>query len=35
MRFQQGAFVGEDRSLVRYLSYVRTFPVFDPAPLLD
>ncbi len=35
MRFQHGAFVGEDRSLVRYLGYVRSFPMFDPAPLLD
>jgi phenylpropionate dioxygenase-like ring-hydroxylating dioxygenase large terminal subunit len=35
MRFRQGAFVGEDRSLARYLGYVRSFPVFDPTMLLD
>jgi len=34
MHFQQGAFVAEDRSIVRYLGYVRDFPTFDPSPLL-
>jgi phenylpropionate dioxygenase-like ring-hydroxylating dioxygenase large terminal subunit len=30
MRFKQGALVSEDRSIVRYLSYVRAFPTNDP-----
>ena len=32
MQFKQGAFVGEDRSLVRYLRYVRELPTNDPTP---
>jgi phenylpropionate dioxygenase-like ring-hydroxylating dioxygenase large terminal subunit len=35
MRFQQGAFVAEDRSISRYLRYVRRFPTNDPAPWLS
>ena len=35
MRFQQGAFVSEDRSLVRYLRYVRSFPTNDPSRWLS
>src|SRR5439155_6466350 len=31
MRFKQGAFVSEDRSIVRWLSYVRAFPSNDPS----
>jgi phenylpropionate dioxygenase-like ring-hydroxylating dioxygenase large terminal subunit len=34
MRFQQGSLVAEDRSIVRYLSYVRSFPTNDPSPWL-
>jgi phenylpropionate dioxygenase-like ring-hydroxylating dioxygenase large terminal subunit len=30
MRFKQGALVAEDRSIVRYLRYVRAFPTNDP-----
>jgi len=35
MRFQQGSLVADDRSIVRYLSYVRTFPTNDPSPWLS
>jgi hypothetical protein len=35
MRFQQGAFVSEDRSIVRYLRYVRSFPTNDPSRWLS
>jgi phenylpropionate dioxygenase-like ring-hydroxylating dioxygenase large terminal subunit len=34
MRFQQGALVADDRSIVRYLGYVRAFPTHDPSPWL-
>ena len=34
MRFKQGALVSEDRSIVRYLAYVRAFPTNDPSPWL-
>jgi len=34
MRFKQGALVSEDRSIVRYLGYVRAFPTNDPSPWL-
>jgi phenylpropionate dioxygenase-like ring-hydroxylating dioxygenase large terminal subunit len=35
MRFKQGALVGEDRSIVRYLRYVRAFPTNDASGWLD
>jgi phenylpropionate dioxygenase-like ring-hydroxylating dioxygenase large terminal subunit len=35
MRFQQGALVGDDRAIVRYLGYVRAFPTNDPAAWLS
>jgi phenylpropionate dioxygenase-like ring-hydroxylating dioxygenase large terminal subunit len=35
MRFQQGALVGDDRSIVKYLGYVRGFPTNDPARWLS
>jgi phenylpropionate dioxygenase-like ring-hydroxylating dioxygenase large terminal subunit len=35
MRFQQGSLVADDRSIVRYLSYVRAFPTNDPSPWLS
>jgi phenylpropionate dioxygenase-like ring-hydroxylating dioxygenase large terminal subunit len=35
MRFQQGALVADDRSIVRYLGYVRSFPTNDPTPWLS
>jgi phenylpropionate dioxygenase-like ring-hydroxylating dioxygenase large terminal subunit len=35
MRFKQGAFVSEDKSVVRYLSYVRGFPTNDPSMWLS
>ena len=35
MRFQQGAFVSDDRSVVRYLSYIRGFPTNDPTAWLS
>jgi phenylpropionate dioxygenase-like ring-hydroxylating dioxygenase large terminal subunit len=35
MRFQQGAFVSEDRAVVRYLGYVRAFPTNDPRPWMS
>jgi phenylpropionate dioxygenase-like ring-hydroxylating dioxygenase large terminal subunit len=35
MRFQQGALVADDRSIVRYLRYVRSFPTNDPSPWLS
>ena len=35
MRFKQGAFVSEDRSVVRYLSYIRGFPTHDPTAWLS
>ena len=35
MRFQQGAFVSEDRSMIRYLRYVRSFPTNDPSRWLS
>ena len=34
MQFKQGAFVSEDRSIVRWLSYVRAFPTNDPSSWL-
>ena len=34
IRFQQGAFVSEDRSMIRYLRYVRSFPTNDPFALV-
>jgi hypothetical protein len=35
MGFKQGALVSEDRSIVRYLGYVRAFPTNDPSPWLS
>jgi len=35
MRFQQGALGTDDRSIVRYLGYVRAFPTNDPSPWLS
>ena len=35
MRFKQGAFVSEDRSIVRYLHYIRGFPTNDPTAWLS
>ena len=35
MRFKQGAFVSGDRSVVRYLSYIRGFPTHDPTAWLS
>jgi phenylpropionate dioxygenase-like ring-hydroxylating dioxygenase large terminal subunit len=35
MRFKQGSFVSEDRSIVRYLSYIRGFPTNDPTAWLS
>ncbi len=35
MRFKQGAFVSDDRSVVRYLSYIRGFPTNDPTGWLS
>jgi phenylpropionate dioxygenase-like ring-hydroxylating dioxygenase large terminal subunit len=35
MRFKQGAFVSEDRSVVRYLKYIRGFPTNDPTAWLS
>jgi nitrite reductase/ring-hydroxylating ferredoxin subunit len=35
MRFKQGALVAEDRSIVRYLRYVRSFPTNDANAWLD
>ena len=35
MRFQQGALVADDRSVLRYLSYVRAFPTHDPSAWLS
>jgi phenylpropionate dioxygenase-like ring-hydroxylating dioxygenase large terminal subunit len=35
MRFQQGAFVSEDRSIVHYLRYLRAFPTNDPSGWLS
>jgi phenylpropionate dioxygenase-like ring-hydroxylating dioxygenase large terminal subunit len=35
MRFQQGAFVSQDRAVVRYLSYLRAFPTNDPRPWMS
>jgi phenylpropionate dioxygenase-like ring-hydroxylating dioxygenase large terminal subunit len=35
MRFQAGALMADDRSIVRYLSYVRAFPTNDPTGWLS
>jgi nitrite reductase/ring-hydroxylating ferredoxin subunit len=35
MRFQQGALGADDRSVVRYLGYVRAFPTNDPSAWLS